>query len=363
MVLFSHSGINAVILDIAIECKGARHHGDRRHVAAAFLRDAVAPFLGQAAVRGRRRRRRHRHASLADASLPSTGSRRRSAPIDQPHHRDRPCHRLGNGGEAGARGVKPMVMVNPNTAGKEAAKRRTTELRGAVAASQGALRRADARARALHRWPLAAGRGTARRNQRSGDRQARRLERAWRAPPTSTAPSRRPTRALPAWAATHADERARILHRAADLVVARVDEIAGLLTREQGKPIPDSRKGDPLRRRGDPLLRRGGPPHRRLDPASSRRTSATSLSPRPSASSARSRRGTIPSTSTPGSSRRRSRRAARWSSSRRTRRRSPSHVVVHCFAEAGLPPGVLNDVPGNGAGSRRRARRPSRTSA
>ena len=44
------------------------------------------------------------------------------------------------------------------------------------------------------------------------------------------------------WAATHADERARILHRAADLVMERLDTIATLLTREQGKPLPDSRK-------------------------------------------------------------------------------------------------------------------------
>ena len=49
-------------------------------------------------------------------------------------------------------------------------------------------------------------------------------------------------RALPLWAGTHADERARILHRAADLIVERLDAIADLLTREQGKPIPDAVK-------------------------------------------------------------------------------------------------------------------------
>jgi succinate-semialdehyde dehydrogenase/glutarate-semialdehyde dehydrogenase len=49
-------------------------------------------------------------------------------------------------------------------------------------------------------------------------------------------------RALRAWSAMHVDERARILHRAADLVAQRVDTIAETLTREQGKPIPDSRK-------------------------------------------------------------------------------------------------------------------------
>ena len=49
-------------------------------------------------------------------------------------------------------------------------------------------------------------------------------------------------KARSAWSQTHADERAGILHRAADLVGARLDEIAVLLTREQGKPLCDSRK-------------------------------------------------------------------------------------------------------------------------
>jgi succinate-semialdehyde dehydrogenase / glutarate-semialdehyde dehydrogenase len=39
-----------------------------------------------------------------------------------------------------------------------------------------------------------------------------------------------------------ATERARILHRAADLIVERLDAIADVLTREQGKPIPDAIK-------------------------------------------------------------------------------------------------------------------------
>lgn len=49
-------------------------------------------------------------------------------------------------------------------------------------------------------------------------------------------------RARSAWADTHADERAGVLHRAADRVEARTDEIAEVLTREQGKPLCDSRK-------------------------------------------------------------------------------------------------------------------------
>jgi succinate-semialdehyde dehydrogenase / glutarate-semialdehyde dehydrogenase len=48
--------------------------------------------------------------------------------------------------------------------------------------------------------------------------------------------------AAPGWAATHPDERCRILLRGAELLADRVDELAELLTREQGKPIPDSVK-------------------------------------------------------------------------------------------------------------------------
>ena len=44
------------------------------------------------------------------------------------------------------------------------------------------------------------------------------------------------------WAQTHADDRAAILHKAANLIEERLADIAVLLTREQGKPICDSRK-------------------------------------------------------------------------------------------------------------------------
>lgn len=44
------------------------------------------------------------------------------------------------------------------------------------------------------------------------------------------------------WAAMGADARAQILHAAADRIAARADAIARLLTAEQGKPVPDSRK-------------------------------------------------------------------------------------------------------------------------
>ncbi len=49
-------------------------------------------------------------------------------------------------------------------------------------------------------------------------------------------------RAFPVWSRTSAYERGRILRRAADLIRERVEDIAVTLTREQGKPVPDSRK-------------------------------------------------------------------------------------------------------------------------
>ena len=49
-------------------------------------------------------------------------------------------------------------------------------------------------------------------------------------------------RAFPAWAAMHPDKRAAIMHRAANLIAERIDAIAEVLTREQGKPVPDSKK-------------------------------------------------------------------------------------------------------------------------
>ena len=48
--------------------------------------------------------------------------------------------------------------------------------------------------------------------------------------------------ASPVWSRTHPDRRAAVLHRAADLVDARLEEIAAVLTTEQGKPLCDSRK-------------------------------------------------------------------------------------------------------------------------
>ena len=90
-------------------------------------------------------------------------------------------------------------------------------------------------------------------------------------PPTSSAPSTPPPRAFPAWAALPAPERSRILRRWFDLIVAHVDELAAILTAEQGKPLAEAAGRDPLRRRVHRVVRRGGQaPLRRDDPRPTR---------------------------------------------------------------------------------------------
>jgi succinate-semialdehyde dehydrogenase/glutarate-semialdehyde dehydrogenase len=48
-------------------------------------------------------------------------------------------------------------------------------------------------------------------------------------------------RALPAWRARTAKERAAVLRRLADLMLERADELSALLVREQGKPLAEAR--------------------------------------------------------------------------------------------------------------------------
>ena len=52
-------------------------------------------------------------------------------------------------------------------------------------------------------------------------------------------------RALPAWAAMPAKERSAILRRWFDLMVESADDLAAILTAEQGKPLPEA-KGEIL---------------------------------------------------------------------------------------------------------------------
>lgn len=47
--------------------------------------------------------------------------------------------------------------------------------------------------------------------------------------------------AFPAWAVTPAEQRGRLLYRAAEIVRSRQEELAIILTKENGKPLPESR--------------------------------------------------------------------------------------------------------------------------
>ena len=60
-------------------------------------------------------------------------------------------------------------------------------------------------------------------------------------PTTSTAPSRPRARPCPAWAETPAVERARVLFRFRERLVAASEELARLVTREHGKTLAESR--------------------------------------------------------------------------------------------------------------------------
>ena len=155
-------------------------------------------------------------------------------------------------------------------------------------------------------------------------------------------------RALPGWAATHPDVRARLLHRAADLIEARLAGIADALTREQGKSVPDSEKEI---RFGVEVIRYYAEEGRRIQgslrPAS--RSDIRSLV----VSSPVGVVGAITPWNYPVD-------IYAWKvgpalAAGCTLVVKPPHetplavaLVARCFEEAGLPPGVLNDVPGTG---------------
>jgi succinate-semialdehyde dehydrogenase / glutarate-semialdehyde dehydrogenase len=156
------------------------------------------------------------------------------------------------------------------------------------------------------------------------------------------------TRAFPIWASVHADERARILRRAADLIEEREADIAELLTREQGKPIPDSLKEI---RFGAEVIRYYAEEGRRVGGsmrASSRRDIRSLI-----VSSPIGVVGAITPWNYPvdiyawklGPAL-----AAGCSMVVKPPHETPLAIglVVQCFADAGLPPGVLNDLPGTG---------------
>jgi succinate-semialdehyde dehydrogenase / glutarate-semialdehyde dehydrogenase len=155
----------------------------------------------------------------------------------------------------------------------------------------------------------------------------------------------------PGWAATHADDRAKILHRAADLIVQRLDALAELLTREQGKPIPDAIKEI---RFGVEVIRYYAEEGRRI--GGSIRASARSDVRSLVTTSPVGVVGAITPWNYPvdiyawkiGPAL-----AAGCTMVLKPPPETPLAIamVVECFADAGLPDGVLNDLPGTGPGA------------
>jgi succinate-semialdehyde dehydrogenase/glutarate-semialdehyde dehydrogenase len=156
------------------------------------------------------------------------------------------------------------------------------------------------------------------------------------------------SRAFPLWRQTHPDERARILKRAADLIEERLAAIADLLTREQGKPIPDAEKEirfgvEVIRYYAEEGRRVGGS----LRPSSRRDIRSLVVS------SPIGIVGAITPWNYPVD-------IYAWKigpalAAGCTMVVKPPHetplaigMIVQCFADAGLPPGVLNDLPGTG---------------
>jgi succinate-semialdehyde dehydrogenase/glutarate-semialdehyde dehydrogenase len=156
------------------------------------------------------------------------------------------------------------------------------------------------------------------------------------------------SKALPSWSALYADERAKILHRAADLVAERAPAIADILTREQGKPVPDSMKEilfgvEVIHYYAEEGRRLGGSirPSSRADIRSLVITAPVGVV------------GGIVPWNYPVD-------LYAWKvapvlAAGCTLVVKPPHetplaigMVVQCFVDAGLPAGVLNDIPGTG---------------
>ena len=156
--------------------------------------------------------------------------------------------------------------------------------------------------------------------------------------------------AFPAWRATPAPNRGAILFRAAELLTERLDDVARTLTREEGKTLAEAtRRGRPRARHPALLRRRGLAPRAATCCRPTPPTACCSAGASRSASSPPSRRGTSPSPSPPGRSRRRSPTATPSSSSRLSARRSRRCAWSSACVDAGLPAGVLNFVTGSGA--------------
>ena len=103
--------------------------------------------------------------------------------------------------------------------------------------------------------------------------------RSW-VPPRRAAPSRRRTAAFPAWAARTAKERAAILRRWYELLLANQDDLATLMTAEQGKPLAEAKGEIAYARLLHRVVRRGGQAAlRRRDPRASARQAHPGAAP------------------------------------------------------------------------------------
>ncbi len=116
-----------------------------------------------------------------------------------------------------------------------------------------------------------------------------------------------------AWAATDPRVRGEILRRAFELITARAEDFALLMTLEMGKPLAEARGRGHLRGRVPPLVLRGGGPHRGpLRGRAVRRHPADHHEAAGRARSTRSPRGTSRWRWAPARSARRWPPAARW---------------------------------------------------
>ena len=82
-------------------------------------------------------------------------------------------------------------------------------------------------------------------------------------------------RALPNWSAMTAHARAALLRKWHDLMLEHADDLARIMTLEQGKPLAEARRRDPLRRRSG-VVRRGGQACLRRDHPGTQRSGACS---------------------------------------------------------------------------------------
>ncbi len=156
--------------------------------------------------------------------------------------------------------------------------------------------------------------------------------------------------AWPAWRALTAKERGAILRSWFELIVANADDLALLMTAEQGKPLAEARGEVALRRQLRRMVRRGGQAHLW------RRDSPDRGEPAPHRAETADRRlrrhhavefpgGDDHAQGRPGAGRR----LHRWWSSRPNRRRSPRWRWRSWPNAPVFRPGVFNVVTGSAA--------------